>query len=167
MKLYFISILFLLLLNPNSLIISMPLKYQSEIDSLNLTVVCPNNTSSYDDFAAFRLSFDPIDHEHNFLPNIVFDRVKSIPYPYDKKDDTIKCSRCGSSFYNNKEKMIQSWNNLGAKIKENWGYTHIASGTLYSGDGKITPPNDRGHFGFYENDDAKLIENFKIIEELP
>lgn len=126
---------------------TMILKYQSEIDKLNLKN-CPSNVSPpKEEIIAFRFSFNPIDHEHNFLPNVLIDEIKNAPFNH-KGDETLKCLRCGASFFLSQEAAINRWKNLGIRFKENYGYTHIAFGSLTEQDGLMNEPA-RKHFTFY------------------
>ncbi len=145
----------------------MALKYQSQIDDFKLSIVCPINTIKEEKIIpAYRLSFESIDNELNFLPNVIFDKIKNHPYNYIKADDSIKCKRCGASFYTNTQDIYNRWNSLTVVIREKLGYTHIASGNIDSKDGHLTEPDDKGHFGFYENEGVDLKSKFEIIAKL-
>ncbi|MBN9483918.1 MAG: hypothetical protein J0H46_11215 [Bacteroidetes bacterium] len=144
----------------------MPLKYQKEIDGLNLQNLCPTETVSPLGVEVFRWSYNPITHERNFLPNVVFDRIINHPYPYHIKDNPTKCKRCGASFFTTIKSAVNAWENMSAQNKANLGYTHIASGILDEKDGLINKPSVTGHFGFYEFDTADLTRKFKILSEL-
>lgn len=143
----------------------MPLKYQREIDNFNLSIPCPENAIPPDDMDAYRFSFSPVNHEHNFLPNVVFDRIRGIGPNYSKLPDARKCSRCGGSYYKTLEGAKNSWGSLAEQIRDNLGYTHVAHGVLSKEDGFIIPPVT-DHFTFYENDGVLLSEKFTLIEEL-
>ena len=150
----------------------MALKYQQEIDRLSLSLSCPEGVYPPNgELPAFRLSFNPIEHPLNFLPNVVFDREKNIPFPYTKRLTTnegkvIVCKRCGASFYLSLESVRKQWENMSDQNKENFGYTHIANGTLNGKDGLMREPEKSGHFGFYEDEKANLTKKFKVSEEL-
>ena len=126
----------------------MPLKYQSEIDGFELTE-CPVNIVAFEnEVESFRFSYEPIDHDMNFLPNVVFDKAVNAPFNYDTADNARKCLRCGASFYNKIESAVSTWNNLTQQIKENLGYTHIAKGNLDNEDGVISNLGTNCHFTF-------------------
>lgn len=144
----------------------MPLKYQKEIDDFKLGINCPDMVVAIDKtIYAYRFCFDPINHELNFLPNVVFDRRKPVHFNYARATPKKKCSRCGSSFYLNKSLAINNWNTLSETIRNNLGYTHIAYGILQKGDGLVGEPDDKSHFGFYEDANANLTVSFKVLEE--
>jgi hypothetical protein len=145
----------------------MALKYQSEIDKFQLTINCPENVSPpAKEIEAFRFSFSPITHDLNFLPNVVFDRVKPIPFNYAKASAIVKCRRCGASFYINLESALNQWSNLSEQVRDSLGYTHIAAGKLDAQDGLMKEPEKSGHFGFYENDTADLTAKFNLLARL-
>ena len=145
----------------------MALKYQHEIEGLNLKDLCPTETIPPLGVEVFRWSYDPINHPNNFLPNVAFDRAVNLPYNYERKDNSIKCRRCASSFFTNISSAIKRWENLSEQNKENFGYTHIASGVLDDKDGIINKPDEStGHFGFYEYDSADLTKKFKNVLDL-
>lgn len=144
----------------------MPLKYQTEIDQLGLSIACPKQVKSPENIEAYRFCFNPIEHDLNFLPNVVFDRVTNNPFNYIKAPDEIRCSRCGASFYTTLQSAVSKWSALSDQIRENLGYTHIANGILSNTDGVMKEPDRTGHFGFYENDTANLATKFNLIKEL-
>ncbi len=143
----------------------MSLKYQSEIDALGLTF-CPDAVVPETEIEAFRFSFNPIENELNFVPNVIFDRQRNSPFNYEKATAEKKCLRCGASFYLNLESAINKWNNISERIRELLGYTHIANGKLDSNDGLMRVPDITGHFTFYELETANLTTKFNLISEL-
>ena len=64
--------IFLLALYDINLLNAMDLKYQADIDNFELSIDCPNAVAIKASFTAYRFSYDPISHELNFLPNVVF-----------------------------------------------------------------------------------------------
>lgn len=144
----------------------MPLKYQTEIDDLQLSISCPTQTISPNDIEAFRFCFNPIEHDLNFLPNVVFDRRTSKPFNFKKATEDVRCSRCGASFYTTLKSAVNKWSALSDQIRENLAYTHIANGILNSTDGVMKQPDKTGHFGFYESDIANLPTKFRLITKL-
>lgn len=144
----------------------MALKYKTEIDKFELTIDCPQSAVAIpNELPSFRFSFSPIGHEHNFLPNVVFDRVRNSSVNYAKKSPEQKCSRCGASFYQKKDDCKYAWSNLPGSIREILSYTHIAFGKLNTDDG-VMVNGINGHFTFYENEGADLKSKFELIEEL-
>src|ERR1700710_1760168 len=145
----------------------MPLKYQNEIDNFNLSIECPINLKwEGGELDAHKFSFAPIENKLNFLPNVLFDRLKGIPFDYIKANELVKCKRCGSSYYDKLDSAITAWNNLSPQVQENLGYTHIALGKLNNQDGYISEISKNGHFGFYENENVDLRLKFKILTSL-
>ncbi len=145
----------------------MKLKYQTEIDNFNLTVKCPTDVSLLeDDMYAYRFSLSPITDVLNFLPNVLYDRLKPAIFNYTKASEEKKCKRCGSSYFSDKKKAFNSWNSLSEKIQENLGYSHLAYGILKKSDGWVTNIEESSHFSFYEEENAYLFTQFQIIEEL-
>ncbi|HWI91207.1 MAG TPA: hypothetical protein VNT20_08020 [Flavisolibacter sp.] len=143
----------------------MTLKYQSEIDDLKLQN-CPSNVSPPNgNIEAYRFSFDPIEHPDNFLPNVKIDRIKSAPFNYDNCTPEEKCLRCASSFYLSEESALKKWKKLPVKFKENYGYTHLAYGTINKEDGLMSSP-EKEHFSFYQNEKSELEQKFKNIRPL-
>lgn len=145
----------------------MPLKYQNEIDALELPFECPSQLVAIAEMTeAHRWSLNPIEHEWNFLPNVVYDRVRGSGIDYANFDPHRKCSRCGASYYRTIQECRDAWDEgLSAQIKSLLGFTHIASGSLDIGDGGIINGNN-GHFTFYEDAEANLPQKFTIVEEL-
>lgn len=144
----------------------MELKYQKEIDALGFEILCPNGlTPTSERTHAFRLCFDPIDNKLNFLPNIVFDAVKKIPFNYKTASEDVKCRRCAASFYTTQDNLRKKWNSMPEMVRQNLGYTHIAEGFIDNTDGLIRPPDKNGHFGLYESKEAELHNKFSIISE--
>ena len=145
----------------------MELKYQNEIDAFNLNVECPNEVVPIEkDIYAYRYSLSPITHKLNFVPNVIYDREKPAFFNYKKANPYKKCKRCGASFFSDKSLAIGFWNGLTEQIRENLGYTHIAYGILKKGDGWVSDPNEESHFSYYQEKEAKLVSNFKIVDEL-
>lgn len=146
----------------------MTLKYQDEIDNLRLSIFCPDVSSIIMDgrVYAYRFCFDPINDKHNFLPNIVFDKVRNIFFDYDNAGESTKCSRCGASFYTNIDYAKNKWNSLPERVRVKLGYTHIGYGILELEDGIRKTPDRKGHFSFYENEGVDLGLKFKLIGEL-
>lgn len=143
----------------------MALKYQPEIDKL-LLKDCPANVMTpKKEIIAFRFAYEPIEHKDNFLPNIIIDKIKSMPFNYSKCDETQKCLRCGASFFLSQEKARNKWDNLSIQFKKNIGYTHISSGVLTNKHGLMNEPKN-GHFTFYESENAELEKSFKLITKL-
>lgn len=143
----------------------MGLKFQAEIDKFNL-VDCPSNVSVPEkDIKAYRFSFEPIEHEYNFLPNVLIDRIKNVPFNFNLCSPEKKCLRCGSSFFLSSESALSKWNKLPIQFKENYGYTHLASGTINKEDGFISIPQNN-HFTFYQKEDVQLEKKFKNITKL-
>ena len=143
----------------------MALKYQTEIDNLQISAVCPNGVLPATGAIAYRFSYTPITHDLNFLPNVVFDRMKGLGFNYGTASANRKCSRCGASFYETRDSAVNKWNSLTEQVRENLGYTHLAVGTLDKTDGLVSTPRD-GHFSFYEYIDADLTKKFKIVADL-
>ena len=136
-----------------------------EIDKLQISALCPNGVQPATGAIAYRFSFKPITHEHNFLPNVVFDRVKGIGFNYKTAPANRKCSRCGASFYETKESAVSKWSSLTEQIREKLGYTHLAEGALDPTDGLVSSPHD-GHFTFFENINVDLTKKFNIVADL-
>jgi hypothetical protein len=145
----------------------MTLKYQSEIDQLAIKAACPDSvTTPAADFEAFRFSFEPITHQLNFLPNVVYDRMTGQPFNYEGSADDVKCKRCGASYYNNLDKAKKAWNGLAERVRKKLGYTHLAHGQLQQADGLMREPDRYGHFGFYESSTAQLHLQFQLSTTL-
>jgi hypothetical protein len=149
----------------------MTLKFQNEIDNFNFTIECPNNVSPIaNEVEVFRFSYAPIEHEKNFLPNVVYDKINGGKFNYNSiGNENVKCDRCGASFYYNGELAKSSWNSMPEKLRENLKYTHIAKGLFSPGDGLVTPADNYTHFGFYEAEKESadyLKKKFKILSPL-
>lgn len=141
----------------------MQLKYQNEIDNLDLHGLCPDEVfPPSEEINVFRFSYDPIDHVLNFLPNVVFDRLKPIPFNYKTASPHVKCKRSGASYYIDADNAQDKWDNLPEQVRANLGYTHLATGTLDANDGFMRQPDIDGHFGFYESDNADLAKKFTL-----
>jgi hypothetical protein len=146
----------------------MKLKYQAEIDALNLSIQCPCDVQPItQEVEVFRFSLSPIDHEHNCLPNVVYDRKIGGKYPYSTPGrDLEKCGRCGASFYYNLALAIEAWKNLPPQRREKLKYTHLGRGVISPGDGLIGEPDSTTHFNFYEaemEDENYLKKKFELI----
>lgn len=163
-----IFITFCVVLQPKKYTIyTMPLKYQNEIDNFQLDIQCPDAVAPpQNEIDAFRFSFSPITHKLNFLPNVVFDRLTNNPFNYNAASKVRKCSRCGASYYTSLENAQKKWATISRQIRENLGYTHIASGKLNAGDGVMKKPDADGHFGFYENDKTNFADKFALTATL-
>jgi hypothetical protein len=145
----------------------MKLKYQHEIEGLNLNGLCPTEVIPPLGIEVYRWSYEPVEHHNNFLPNVAFDRAINNPYPYATAKNTDKCKRCAASFFTDMAIAIKKWDGLSGQNKENFGYTHLAKGVLNEKDGVIYEPDKKtGHFGFYEFDDAELVKKFQNIAPL-
>lgn len=146
------------------------LKYKSEIDKHGITTIgCPDKAVAPQNIIAFRLVWSPIDHKDNFLPNIIIEVIRKIPFVYAKdkgKREIQICSRCSISLYNSLENVQCMWDNASAKFKENFGYTHIAEGEINEGDGLVGSISKVGHFGFYEYDGANIFTKFKLKQAI-
>lgn len=147
----------------------MALKYQNEIDNLKLEISCPSESfETQNEIEAYRWTFDPINHQHNFLPNIVFDRVTNSTVNYSKKMPLVKCNRCGASFFTSLESAKTAFGVVNGRLSDvlKLTYTHIAKGTLNKSDGLMKKPDQHGHFGFYEYEKSNLVEKFKNISTI-
>lgn len=143
----------------------MSLKFQEEIDKLELNN-CPTNVAELlKAIVVFRFSYTPIEHEHNFLPNVIIDKIKNAPVTYELLSSNEKCLRCGTSFYLGADFALKKWKRLPIQFKENYGYTHLASGTLEKGDGLMSESKNN-HFTFYQNENVQLENKFENIIEL-
>jgi hypothetical protein len=163
---------YLFILSFLSLVIAplqMALKYQSYIDALKLSIICPDNLSQLkEDIEVYRLSYSPISHENNFLPNVIFDPKRNITFfDYSEKntDEGKKCLRCGASFFKNVDKAIATLKHLSGQIKQSYGYTCIAKGSLNGEDGLIKHNEKGDHFTLYEFEGVELAKKFEIINE--
>lgn len=139
----------------------MSLKFQSLINKLELND-CPSNVfPPPSKILAFRFSYEPIEHEHNFLPNYLLDEINNLPYNFNQ--DRIaeqKCLRCGTSFFLSQEAALKKWRKISEQIKLNMGYSHIAEGILEQNDGLMSNPK-KNHFTFYQNEGCDLTKKFK------
>lgn len=143
----------------------MPLKYQVEIDNFGNLLTCPENVSPpQDNTEVFRFVVSPIEHQLNFVPNVVRDRELGLAYKY--RNDLDKCMRCGISLYLTLEGIADRWDQFNDKIRENLGFTHVARGVINSLDGLMRVPDENGHFGFYENEGVDIQPQFNIHVEL-
>lgn len=142
------------------------LKYQNLIDEQKLNSDCPNkNCRPVDNLEAFRWSFNPIAHEDNFLPKLLYDRKKGIPTRINSSDDSVLCSCCALSMFSTLEKAKTKFESIPKLNRKLLGYTHIAKGVL-TNDGLISQINNQGHFDFFEYEEVDLKAKFVIIEEL-
>jgi hypothetical protein len=144
----------------------MPLRYQAEIDAFALDIACPQEVEPPTGLRVYRWSFSPIDHELNFLPNVIFDRLTNSPVNYATASKTTKCKRCGASFFIDKESAVNKWEHISIENRKNLGYTHLAVGTLENADGLMRKPDREGHFGFYEIEGVDLVSKFQIEDKL-
>lgn len=146
----------------------MPLKYQNEIDSFDFAFECPNNVSNIEkEVTVFRFCLNPVNHENNFLPNVIYDRVIKGGFPYNSPGQyAAKCDRCGASFYYDENMARKSWKSMPTHRRQKLQYTHLAIGNFKPEDGLVTEPDEYSHFGFYEmakEDNDYLKKEFKII----
>lgn len=144
----------------------MDLKYQTEISNRNFKIQCPISGAQPTNLSAFRFVYSPITHNLNFLPNIIFDNLVGIGYDYDNAPEQDVCLRCGISLYDTITNAKKAWKKLAPRVKQKLGYSHLAKGVLTQSDGLMNNINDKGHFGFYEDNNANLIQKFTIVEQL-
>jgi hypothetical protein len=142
------------------------LKYKHVIESRSLSIQCPSETSIPSNQEAYRFVLSPIEHEQNFLPNILYDKVRGTQIDYNKMPEDKYCSRCGISLYDTLQNAKTAYKSLTPKIKVNLGYTHVARGTLVEEDGLMKAISEHGHFGFYENSNADIGKKFLIVDAL-
>lgn len=145
----------------------MQLKYQKEIDSLKLSITCPDNFSQLtSEVEAYRVACNPITHPDNFLPNILYDAkhsLKFFDYTAANKDETRKCLRCGASFFKTLNRAKNTLEHFTRKNKNNSGYNCVAKGTLNRKDGLVKTANQSDHITLYEFDGVALADKFKIV----
>ena len=145
----------------------MPYKYQALFDEFELTD-CPGTDVKEISIPAYRWSHDPINHPWNFLPNILYDRVRKKPVRVLEKKDIAGV--CNISFFIKedvaREKLETIKKNLEKKHQKLVDfYTHLAFGQIEDTDGKATDVKN-SHFGFYEYVDCNFFEKFNIIAEI-
>lgn len=149
--------------------IATPLKYQMEIDSLKLSIECPQKlTAIENEMKLFRFCHNPIDLKRDFLPNVVYDKLENITfcdYSAANTNEPLKCSRCGASFNKRIKKLIETWDHMSPQNKENFGYGAIAEGILATNDGLIKIAGS-GHVSLYEFETATFHTGFNVVKIL-
>lgn len=115
---------------------------------------------------AYRFVFSTVRHDYNFLPNVLFDRLRGSSVDYDNMDDHQYCARCGISLFDTLAGARRAYEDLSPYTKTKLGYSHLAQGILNEPDGWMKPVGKNGHFSFFESMDADLTNNFIIIEQL-
>ena len=143
----------------------MPFKYQTLIDSLNISSDCPDSSAAEIDILAYRWSHNPITHQWNFLPNIPYDIVRNIPPRLLVGEQN--CAPCGLSFFTSEKRARDKFFTYKQYLERKYShlterYTHIAIGQIKKIDGKATTINNE-HFGFYEYDTCDFKKTFKLI----
>jgi hypothetical protein len=134
----------------------MGLRYQEEIDKRSLSIKCPFSDNRPDNIRSFRWVIDPIDHQDNFIPNVLFNERKGIPsFPIGSSAQDI-CLRCGISLMDSIESAKRIWGKLAPRTRKNLGYTHIAEGFIKEDDGLVII-EDIKHFTFYENESEEFL----------
>jgi hypothetical protein len=145
----------------------MELKYQSLIESQNLTIQCPPaECEAVDiDIPAARWVLAPIDNELNFLPNHIYNKNSSTANrPMSEK---LKCGFCSVSFHESVEASAVNFYNLNPKVQEKLGYTHVAVSIIKKGAGLKTITNEESkHFELFEKNINNIFDNFQIVASL-
>ena len=142
-----------------------PLKYREEMTKRGVTIDCPISVSPSKKISAFRFVYSPKEHELNFIPNVLIDEMKNVPFNYsnDEYQKQLQlCKRCAISLFDTLENIQNRWDNATQKFKKNYGYTHIAEGEIHEGDGLMGDISNTGHFSFYEFEDSNIHERFEL-----
>lgn len=144
-------------------------KYHNLLEEYNIVDTCPCGELSGDNRNSYRWSLNPIDHELNFLPNVLYNKLNLAARPRranDKVDLKRVCGECGISFFTSLNEAKNYFFTLGQPARISLGYTHIAEGAITEEDGLRTEINKHGHFNFYEYDGVDFKTSFQIVETL-
>ena len=139
-------------------------KHQSLFDEFKLSD-CPSSSVVKIQITAYRWSHAPIGNELNFLPNILYDRMRERPSRHLEPKDI--CANCNLSFFIKEETAMRflkvTRERLEKKHQPFTYYTHIAFGPIEENDGRATIIK-KDHFGFYEYEKCDFAKKFKISE---
>ena len=167
----------------------MALKYQYLVDNSNLEIECPRQKilldqqkacrfikmpipEKYTGILTIRLPISrgllaPIEHNTYFLPNIITTELNGKTIAVDKGKPHEECLKCAISLYDCVDNAKKAWNKMSLKIKQRWGFTHIAHGVLNSVDGCTNGiDEDTGHFAFYEEINTSISRKLSTIEPI-
>jgi hypothetical protein len=140
-------------------------KHQSLFDKFHLSD-CPSPDLNEIQLTAYRWAHSPIEHELNFLPNILYNlRTERPNRALDPKD---MCPECNLSFFIREETARKKLKNYKSFLEKKHKiftnvYTHIAKGEIEKSDGKCTSIENE-HFGLYEYTNCELRGRFKLLE---
>jgi len=139
-------------------------KYQHLFEEHQLT--CESLTKGIKiNSRAYRWVVGPIDHNLNFLPNILYDIAKSSPRRINSLQDQMKCGYCALSFFTSKDAAINKYKSLPTRAQSLIGYNHIAEGELTDNDGVISEIHN-DHFNLFEYISTDLKERFVLTSQL-
>lgn len=142
----------------------MQLKYKQLIETQNLSIKCPPDGCGVNEkLEAARWVVEPIDDKQNFVPNHVYNLLRSIP-PRTNMNEELKCGYCSVSLHSTIEASKTAFNNLSKVIQSKIGYTHIAHGVIDRGWGLVTELNPISqHFEIFENEGHDWAKKFKVV----
>jgi hypothetical protein len=145
--------------------IAKTLKYQELIDSLELSVPCPDLACQPVDRISFRWVKADFSDGQSFLPNYIYDKNRGKPPRRNDISDKMKCSLCALSFFESLDASNQSVETIGgpSRIEKLLGYTHVAQGNLQQDEGLASVVDHAGHFIFFEFVDVVLEQEFTIL----
>jgi hypothetical protein len=148
--------------------LSKPFKFAELFTSLGVEKICPSEDTTEHQGGAFRWTIDPLDHPLNFLPNIIYDKLRQTNAPSrinDKADKHAKCKRCALSFFSTEEAAKAKFLTIKESSRLAIGYTHIATGDISKNDG-LAGLIKQGHFNFYEYQGTDFVGKFTNINTL-
>lgn len=139
-------------------------KYQNILDEFQL-IDCPGLQVNEIEMEAYRWCHSPISHEWNFLPNIIYDRVRKRPPRMLNRNEI--CGNCNLSFFTTEATARDKYNFIKAGLEKKHRhltdfYTHIAYGKILKEDGRATQVKDN-HFGFYEFEENSFVMKFELL----
>jgi hypothetical protein len=139
-------------------------KYQTLIDEHQLDCKSLKDGHTINSIA-FRWVIDPIDHEWNFLPNILYDQAKGSPRRINSVQDNLKCGYCALSLFLSKEAAMEKFSKIPKRSQVLIGYDSIAEGIVTEHDGVVGDLHNE-HFNFFEYKDVDLKSRFVIINKI-
>ena len=136
----------------------MKLKYQAQIDALNPSL---ENFAEVENKAAFRWTFEDINHSSNFLPVTLTNPTYKVPF-------TI-FTGWALSFFETKEQGENRLKYLSEDKPRAYRKlgTHISEGLLHRNLGICEKKCDSdGHFNFFDYEEVSFVPYFKVIEQV-
>lgn len=133
-------------------------KYVKEIESLNLTMDCPQLNENKFNFESYRFTYANIISIRDFTPQALKPKY---PQRILVSSEKAICNTYAISLFNNLDKAVSFFNNLNPRTKQLLGYKNIASGIVSENDGITTKVNKSGHFNLHEYTSTELSTRFK------